>query len=263
MHDSAMPSFGLSDKQILVTRAKKHYPALSRLVESHGAKAVSLPCLAIEDMPQSITEGLRVLADCSDVLFTSASGVQAVAQVMAGGGRSLSDALLDKRIAAVGGKTAAALSDMDIGVDIVPQTASQDGLIEAYAIHGLPKRLLFFRAEQGREDLVQSMQQHGVPVTVVSAYRTVCPAGDASEVVAKLQAGDIDAVLLGSARTASHYLQRAGSLELANRPVIVAISEKMAAATRALGLSVQVVAKEASFEAMLDALAEYYDSGSL
>jgi len=29
-----------------------------------------------------------------------------------------------------------------------------------------------------------------------------------------------------------------------------------------LGLNVQLVAKEASFEAMLDALAEYFDSGS-
>jgi len=263
MHDSAMSLLKLRDKQVLVTRAEKYYPALSRLVASYGASAVSLPCLAIESMPQSVADGMRGLEDCTDVLFTSVSGVQAVASLLAADGVRLDDVLQNRRIAAVGKKTAAALSGMGIDVDIVPATASQDGLIDAYAAKGLPKQLLFFRAEQGREDLVQLMRQHGVPVTVVSAYRTVCPAGDASAVIAKLQAGDIDAVLLGSARTASHYLQRVGSLELANRPVIVAISEKMAAATRALGLSVQVVAKEASFEAMLDALAEYYDSGSL
>jgi len=245
-----------------VTRAEKHYPALSRLVKSYGARPVCLPCLALEAMPQSIMAGLDVLADCSDVLFTSANGVQAVAQVMAGGGRSLSDALLDKRIAAVGGKTAAALSDMGIGVDIVPQLASQDGLIAAYTANGLPHGLLFFRAEQGRDALIEAMLQQGVKVVMVPAYRTVCPSGDVSDVIAGLQAGDIDAVLLGSARTAAHYLQRVGSTALANRPVIAAISEKMARATRKLGLHVQVVAKEASFEAMLDALAEYYDSGS-
>jgi len=258
-----MPSLRLRDKQILVTRAEKHYPALSLLVESYGAKAVSLPCLAIEAMPQAIADGMRGLEDCSDILFTSASGVQAVASALAGDGRRLDDVLQNRRIAAVGKKTATTLSQMGIHVDIVPETASQDGLIEAYACKGLPKRLLFFRAEQGRETLFQSMVQHGVQVTMVSAYRTVCPAGDASEMMAKLQAGDIDAVLLGSAKTASNYVQRVGSLQLANRPVIVAISEKMAAATRALGLRVQVVAKQASFEAMLDALAEYFDSGSL
>jgi len=70
-------------------------------------------------------------------------------------------------------------------------------------------------------------------------------------------------VLLGSAKTAAHYLQRIGSTSLANRPVVVAMSEKMASSALGCGLRVQVVAKKASFEAMLDALAEYFDSGSI
>jgi len=263
MHDSAMPCSGLRNKQILVTRAEKHYPTLSQVVQSHGAIPVSLSCLAVEDMPQSITIGMRLLEDCSDVLFTSASGVHAVTKAMADKGMSLGDALLNKRIAAVGKKTATALSLQGVRVDIVPETVSQDGLIEAYAVNGLPDSLLFFRAEQGRDALVKSMLQDGVKVLMVPAYRTICPSDDASDVIAKLQADEIDAVLLGSAKTASHYLQRVGSLALANRPVIAAISENMAVAARDLGLNVQVVAKEASFEAMLDALAEYYDSGSL
>ncbi len=262
MHDSAMPPNGLSDKQILVTRAEKHCLALSRLVESYGAIPLCLPCLAIEDMPQSIAVGMRLLADCSDVLFTSACGVHAVAKAVAENGRRLDDVLLNRRIAAVGTKTATALSQLGLRVDIVPQIASQDGLIEAYSTHGLPDGLLFFRAEQGRDDLVKSMLQQGVKVAVVPAYRTICPSGDARDVIAKLQAGDIDAVLLGSPRTAAHYLQRVGSEQTANRPVIAVMSEKMAVAVRELGLRVQVVAKEASFEAMLDALAEYFDSGS-
>ncbi|MDQ6996439.1 MAG: uroporphyrinogen-III synthase [Mariprofundus sp.] len=257
-----MPCSGLREKQILLTRAEKYYPALSQVVESFGATPVSLPCLAIEDMPQSIAIGMRLLENCSDVLFTSASGVHAVAKVMADAGRGLFDALLDRRIAAVGRKTANALSLLGVGVDIMPTTASQDGLIEAYEANGLPDGLLFFRAEQGRDTLVESMLQHGVRVAMAPAYRTICPSGDADNVIAKLQAGEIDAVLLGSAKTASHYLQRVGSLELANRPVIAAISANMAIAARVLGLDVQVVAKEASFEAMLDALAEYYNSGS-
>ncbi len=262
MHDSAMPSRGLSEKQILVTRAEKHYPVLSRLVESCGAVAVSLPCLAVEEMPQSIATGLDSLAGCSDVLFTSASGVQAVAKVMRHKGWEPNDTLADKRIAAVGKRTAMALSQLGVRVDIVPQIASQDGLIEAYAARGLPADLLFFRAEEGREALNKALSKHGVKVTTVSAYRTICPAGEISDVIGRLGNGDIDAVLLGSAKTASHYLQRVGSLELANRPVLVGISEKMAASARELGLNVQLVAKEASFEAMLDALAEYFDSGS-
>jgi len=232
------------------------------MVQARGAVALSFPCLAIEEMPTSVAAGMGLLDGCSDVLFSSASGVHAVARVVADQGGSLGEILVGKRIAAVGGKTAAALSQLGVRVDIIPEHASQDGLIDAYKSRGLPHSLLFFRAEEGRENVADALSQQGVRVVTVPAYRTICPLEDASEVIARLQHGEIDAVLLGSAKTAAHYLQRIGSVELVNRPVVVAISEKMAVSARGLGLNVQVVAKRASFEAMLDALAEYFDSGS-
>ena len=123
----------------------------------------------------------------------------------------------------------------------------------------MPDSLLFFRAEEGRETLAEALSEQGVKVMTVPAYRTICPADDAEDVLTMLQDGHIDAVLLGSTKTALFYLQRTGSLALANRPVIAVISEKMATAARKLGLNVQVVAKDASFEAMLDALARHFD----
>jgi len=262
MHDSAMLSTSLTDKRILVTRAKEHCASVNRMVQSRGAIAVTLPCLGIEDMPQSVAAGMVMLDAYSDVLFSSVNGVHAVAKVVADNGSSLGEILLNRRIAAVGDKTAAALSQLGVGVDVIPEHASQDGLIEAYGSKGVPHSLLFFRAEEGRDALAGALTQQGVRVVTIPAYRTICPLEDASDVIVMLQHGEIDAVLLGSTKTAAHYLQRIGSAELANRPVIVAISEKMAASARRLGLSVQVVAKRASFEAMLDALGEYFDSGS-
>ncbi len=254
-----MPSTGLTDKHILVTRATKHYPAMCRMVESRGANAVSLPCLAVEYLPDMITSAMSLLDTCSDVLFTSVNGVHAVEKTMADHGRNLANAIQHKRVAAVGKKTARALAQSDIGIDIIPKNPSQDGLIDAYLANGLPDSLLFFRAEEGRETLAEALSEQGVKVVTVPAYRTICPSDDAEDVLTMLRNGHIDAVLLGSAKTAMFYLQRTGSLALANRPVIAVISEKMAIATRKLGLNVQVVAKDASFEAMLDALAGYFD----
>ncbi len=253
----------LTDKRILLTRARQHYPALARMVERRGGMPLSLPCLALQEMPESIASGFSLLDECSDLLFTSASGVAAVAGWLEARGASLAEALRDKRIAVVGDKTATALQQRGVRADIVPVTASQDGLIDAYQRAGLPSGLLFFRAETGRDALAAALLKQGVRVMTVPAYRTVCPQDhDAAAVIAMLERGAIDAVLLGSARTAAHYLQRIGSLQLAARPVIVAISQSMAESVRALGLDVQVVAKQASFEAMLDALAEYFNSGS-
>jgi len=254
---------GLTDKHIIVTRALEYQPEMCRLLASRGGIAVSLPCLEVEYLSDNIARSMPLVETCSDVLFTSANGVRAVEKTIAANGKNLSETLLNKRVAAVGKKTARALSLSGVHINIIPTTSSQDGLVEAYMTNGLPHSLLFFRAEEGRETLAEAITQQGVEMTTVHAYRTICPTDDASEVITMLRNGCIDAVLLGSTRTASHYLQRVGSADLANRPVIVAISDNMATATRELGLNVQVVAKEASFEAMLDALTEYFDSGSL
>ena len=262
MQHSAMLSTSLSDKRILVTRAREQCDDVIKMLQSRGAAAVLLPCLQVEALPHAIADGVAMLADFSDVLFTSANGVHAVAAVAAGNGGNLNGLLAGRRIAAVGGRTAAALAKLGVGVDIIAAHASQQGLIAAYENRGLPHALLFFRAEEGSDALADALSRQGVTVATIPAYRTACPQQDAGDVIAMMQRGEIDAVLLGSAKTAAHYLQRMGSTALANRPVIVAISEKMAESARRLGLNVQVVAKVASFEAMLDALAEYFDSGS-
>jgi len=262
-HDSAMvSSIGLSGKSVLVTRASTQMASMRQLLASRGAIAVSLPCLDVADLPQSIKAGLDSLDACSDVLFTSANGVQAVATVVAETGQCIADLLSHQRVAAVGKQTASALAQWGVSVDIVPATASQDGLIDAYQMAGWPDSVLFFRAKEGRDTLRTALANHGVKVVMVPAYQTVCPDDDVSDVLARLKGGDIDAVLLGSAKTALHYVQRVGSVTLANQAVLVAISEKMAVSARKSGLNVQVVAKSASFEAMLDALAEYFNSGS-
>lgn len=254
-----MASHGLTGKRILVTRAAEHAPALAELIRARGAVAEALPCLAVEYAPDAIGRGLDALAAYQDVLFTSVNGVRAVAAVLEDQGQRLVDVLQHKRIAAVGAKTAKALRQYGVYVDIVPEIASQDGLIDAYRAHAWPDSLLFFRAQEGSSVLLDALRQQGIGVMLVPAYRTVCPDGDAANIVALVQDDGLDAVLLGSAKTARFYIQRLGSVALANRPAIAVISKKLAVAARQLGLDVQVVAQAASFESMLDGLSEYFD----
>ena len=245
-------SYRLEDKRILLTRSAQHLTALAATVSARGAMPIAFPCLQVEVLADAIGQAT---GSYSDVAFTSSNGVQAVASQV-----DLAALCHNKRVAAVGKKTAAALQAYGVKVDIVPDIAAQDGLIAAYGQHGLPQSLLFFRAEQGRDRLIHALQSQAVQVTLVLAYRTVCPATDASDVINSLSNGEIDAVLLGSAKTARFYIQRIGSIQLADRPVLVVISEALGKAVREMGLNVQIVAKQASFEAMLDALAEYFDS---
>ncbi len=258
---TAPDSLALQGRHILITRAREHFPAAKRAVEARGGIAFSLPCLEIEPLREPVADALRALDDYSDLLFTSVNGINVVVSVLQAQGLDPAAALRGKRIAVVGEKCAAALMRIGIDVGIVPATASQEGLIDAYHACGLPETLLFFRAEAGRDALITALTRHGVKVRMVAAYRTVCPSDACDDVVDMVAHDQIDAVLLASARTAAHYLQRIGSKALANRPLLVGISERMAAQSRALGVEVQAVAKSASFEAMLDALADYYNVG--
>jgi len=217
---------------------------------------VLLPCLAVQCLPENIRRGLALLQDGHrHVLFTSANGVRCVAKVLEG---TLPRALAHAAIAAVGNKTADALRDAGVTGIVLPDTASQAGLLQTYLATKVPQSLVFFRAEEGSDLLSEGLRRHGCTVHTIHAYRTICPAGDAADICRQLAEGRIDAVLLGSAKTARHYVQRIGDPRLAGRPVVAAISPQTAACARSLGLDVQVVAKQASFSSMLDSLADYF-----
>ena len=253
-----MQATSLDGKRILLTRAEHQLDQLSQAVRQSGAIPVRFPCLAVQGQPKEINKAILQLDDYSDVVFTSVNGVQSVVATV----ENLKTLLQSKRIAAVGVKTANALHQAGVEVDILPDIPSQDGLIQAYLKFGLPRRLMFFRAREGRDTLTKTLKGRGIGVLLVPAYRTVCPQDDASEIIAALGHADIDAVLLGSTKAARFYVRRIGDIGLARRPKAVVISEQVAQAARDAGLDVQIVAKTASFAAMLNELAEFYKTKS-
>jgi uroporphyrinogen-III synthase len=248
----------LDGRRILLTRAEHQLDSVSQAVRRQGAIPIHFPCLAVQSQPETIKQAVSQLDDYSDVVFTSVNGVQSVAATVG----DLNTLLQSKRVAAVGIKTAEALRHAGVETDIIPEDPSQDGLIQAYLKYGLPRRLMFFRAREGHDVLTRALKNRGIDVLLVPAYQTVCPQDDASEVIAALEHADIDAVLLGSSKAARYYVQRIGDISLAGRPMAVAISEQVAEAARDAGLDVQIVAKTASFDAMLNELAEFYKTTS-
>jgi len=251
----AEPVNPLAGKQILVTRAATQFASVEHLAAQRSATAICFPCLAVQCLPDNIRHGLAGLPAHAAILLTSANGVDCAAQAL---GNDFTALLARHPMIAVGRHTAAALANVGIEATWTAEEASQEGLIQGFAEHGVPATVFFLRAEHGRDMLQQSLQQQGVEVRLIHAYRSICPQGDASGITQALAHGEIDAVLLGSSRTAAHYVQRIGNTQLADLPAVTVISPQVADAARHEGLSVQAVAKEASFAAMLDALADYF-----
>jgi len=252
---------GLTGKRILITRASGQVDSIAKRIRQRGGIPVAFPCLAVQCCPESIRQSVELLeGDGVHALFTSANGVHCVAEALRDAFVSTFESV---PVVAIGHRTAEALSDMDVQAAWVPQKASQEGLMDAYRQRGLPTRLVFFRAEQGRNMLPEALKTAGVDVRLIPAYRTICPDDDATAVIESLKNRDVDAILLGSSRTAQHYMHRIGDSRLANRPATVVISEQVANTARAMNLDVQVVAKEASFASMLDGLEEWFQKNAI
>jgi len=249
----------LAGKRILVTRAAAQAQETAALLTQRGALPRFFPCLEVRLNPQEVRRGIQLLSTKDgEALFTSANGVEAAHQVL---GDDFAVRFGGVRTAAVGRKTAEALTKHGVEPRLIPDTYSQEGLLDAYRKAGLPKRLVFFRASEGRDLLAEALRAQGVRVDLIKAYGTVRPEFDATPVIRELARGDIDAVLLASAKTARFYVDRIGDLRLASRPAIAAISPQVASVCAELGLTVQAVAEHASLVAMLDALEHYFEQG--
>jgi len=251
----------LAGRNILITRSEDQAESTASAIQKRGAKPLLFPCLEMERLDDNIRRSLSKLQHGKiNILFTSSNGVHAVAESL---GSAFSILMQPHKIIAVGEKTGDTLRRFGIKVGLEPENASQAGLAEQFKISGTPENLLFFRAEEGSDTLAEALTASGSHVTTIHAYRMQCPDSDASEMVDQLRQHQVDAVLLGSPKTVRNYIHRIGSLEVANIPSIAVISPQVAKAAEEAGLSVQAVAKTASFDAMLDALADYFnDSGA-
>lgn len=259
LYSADMPLSPLANKRILLTRASHQMDETAALLSQYHAVAVPFPCLELEVLSANIQQGLQQTDKFSDVLFTSSNGIEAVASSIS---PPLKQFFMNQRIAVVGEKTARALECYHLNAALIPSQASQQGLIEAYQHKGLPRSLLFFRAEFGSDLVIDFLRKNHVQVALIKAYRSICPQDDATQVRQMLSTHGIDAVLLGSPKVAEYYLKRVGELHLANQAVLVAISQNVANAADKLGLKVQLIAKQTSFPSMLDSLVDYFSQRS-
>ena len=254
---AATPS-PLTGRTLLVTRAAHQAESTADAIARRGGQALLLPCLEMIYREDAIDGALGALRrhPQAELLVTSRNGVDSLlARTTPADLRSL---IGGRRVVAVGGRTAAALHAIGVREVATPSEQSQLGVAAWWDRHGWPKRLIFVRAEQGRDDLLPLLRLRGCDTQFFACYGSRVPATPVPDAILRqLRAGTVDAVLLGSAATARGLIDRVG-ITLARKPIAAAISERVAKASEQLGLRVQVVAPEASFDAMLDCLGDYF-----
>jgi len=215
--------------------------AARTLLTDLGVDPVTDPMLAVEPTGATPRNG-------EYVVFTSRTG----AELVAAAGWESGDATL----VAIGPKTAEALETAGYTVDLVPEDYSSTGLVELLADRTDGTDVEVARSDHGSPVLLEGLRDAGAAVHETVLYRLVRPdgSGESAELAA---AGDLDAACFTSSLTVEHFLDaadargvRAAAIVGLNAAVVGVIGDPTRETATSLGVDVDVVPAEATFEAL-------------
>lgn len=224
------------------------------LLESLGVEPVADPLLAVEPT------GAVPRTDAEFVILTSQTGAALLPGDWSAG---------DVTLCAIGEPTAEALADAGCPPDVVPETYSSSGLLEALRDRVGGARVEVARSDHGSAVLLDGLDDAGAYHHETVLYRLTRPPGSGEST--KLAAADeLEAVLFTSSLTVQHFLAAAedrgvreaavGGLE---GSVVGAIGEPTRETAEAHGIPVDVVPETASFTALARAAVAQLEAGAV
>ena len=251
------PLFG---KRILVTRARAQASEFADLLEANGAEVIQFPTIKIQPIESVDIPALNAY---DWVIFTSVNAVEIFYERLRENGKD-ARAFGGSSICAVGAKTVEALNRIGIHPNFVPSHSRGSAIAaEIGEVNG--KKILLPRAKIATADLPNGLRERGAHIDDVPLYDTIKVASDGDkrqdEIEADLLNGRIDLVTFTSSSTVTNFLEmfpaHAPAELLANVKVAV-IGPTTQKTVEKCGVHVDVVAKEASIESLVEAVIEEY-----
>ncbi len=252
-----LPLYG---KRVLVTRPRHQASGMVRQLEQLGAMPFVLPTVEIQEPADwgPVDRALANLASYQWMVFTSANGVHALLKRLRKNGRDLR-ALGHLSLAAIGPATADVLRSYHLEPDLIPPAYRSESLAAELAQRAAGQRLLYARADRGRDVLRQELAGVAV-VDEVAVYAQVDRVTADSDVLDCLRRGEIDYVTLTSSNIARSLIQAMDepcrSRVLAGDVKLISISPVTSAAIAEMGLPVAGEATEYTTDGLLRAVLE-------
>lgn len=250
------PLFG---QRIIVTRARQQASELSRAIESLGGEAWEFP--TIEIVPPTdkskLDQALTTLNSFNWLIFTSVNGVEAFFNELKSQHRDIRD-LVGLSIVAIGPATQAALQDIGLRVDYVPDEYRAEKVVEGMAERVKPgQKALLVRAEEARDVLPDSLREMGVDVWDVPVYKMVIGGANRNELQSMLRDKEIHAVTFTSSSTVRNFLKLIdGDLTLLKDVLLYSIGPITSATAVELGLAIHKEATQYTINGLIEVLLE-------
>jgi uroporphyrinogen-III synthase len=257
------PASPLSGKRVVITRAALQSSDLFEKLRACGAVPISLPLVSFAP-PQDyapVDAAMQTLARFDWAILTSVNVVHALVTRCATLGVDLHQLGKPPRIAVVGPATKQEAEHAGFSVDYVAKThlgvALAEELGEQLRDHGV----FLPRSDRANPDLPAALRRLGAKLTEVVAYRTLPPGDIDRERVAKIVAGEADAVLFFSPSAVQNLADLVGDRHLSaaqNGVVMAAVGPVTAAALREAGVQRIVVAADTTPASVVAALEAHF-----
>lgn len=252
---------GLVGKLVLITRPLPEGEATACLIQHHGGLARLCPVLQVRppDDPQPFFSGLANLNHYQGIVFTSAHASRAFLDHV----RVFSHL---PRMYAVGEKTAFPLMQSGLTPMVPDHPLGSLELAQEILRDSLPRdRFLFLRAQEGRDDLITTLEKEGRLVDKVAAYKMAPMPHLDWQTLDLLVERRVHAIPFFSGRSARVFfnlLPEGDRQSLLEKTVLAALSPTTAQAMHAVGMRVDVISPRPHAEVLLVALAQTMAAGS-
>lgn len=194
--------------RVLVTRNLLKSGPLTQLLKEKGAEVVEAATIELKALPlDPLSRRLLTQADGYNwIVLSSAPAVEFLAEAFQRLGLSL-DRLRAVNIACVGSSTAKAVREAGLQPVLVPKDFKQEGLVQAFRKMDLRgQRVLFVRAQEGRDVLERSFRAWRVHCDPLPLYENHIPA-EAAQRLRRLfkEEGGVDLLTFASSSAADHF----------------------------------------------------------
>ena len=240
---------------ILVTRHGAGRDELSAGLRELGAAVRVVPVMSRRRLAPDalIAAGLRAhTGPAAVIVFTSAHAVRLVAAAAEGAGVALGQ--VDATLVAIGPGTALVLARAGRPADIVPATFVAEAVADRLVEEGVAGRRVWLpRAAEGRPVLPERLRRAGAQVTELHLYRTRVASRRIPQLAGAL-IEPLDAITFTSGSTVRHFEHLRDGRPLPAGCRIACIGPVTAAAARAAGHPVDIIAAEHTVRGLLAAL---------
>lgn len=255
----------LKGKTIVITRTIEQSQESAAALTNLGANVIIVPTLEIVP-PSDWSKFDSVVAHPEKIdfiIFTSVHSVQMFSKRC----REIG-ALINynrTKVVAVGNKTSSYCHKNSIGVNIVPEKFSAEGVIEALSKYNMKNKVVFIpRSAIGREELPLGLKDLGAIIKSVPVYNVAIPSGDNVKTsLQQLNSSDIDLFIFTSPSTFENFLQIANlknPFQYFSRFDVAAIGPTTKEAIESKKVKVKILPDEFTINGLTKKIVEYYSN---